>query len=182
LKGKVIIIGSILLAAALAGMGIYYYYQYQIDLLQNHLDYRIKSFKPTQISAKEAKIEFTFLIENKSTLQAKVLLLYLEVYVNNEKVGIIENKTFKGIDQVERDYFVIVAKGISEVHLETTILPPVILSEALHTLITYLNGSDISFKLSGYAKVEVDLGIKGTIPFSYETSLKEMMAPKTLNI
>lgn len=179
MKSRSVVILSILGVTAVAGVGAYFYYQRQIDLLKNHLRYKLISFsieKPEDLGLDESAINFVLRIFSDSKIEAKVNSLYLEIFVDGRKLGIIENYKFVGSDGIERDYFIIPAKGFSDVPLRLTFSPKLLVGNVMHVVINYISRKDMVINLTGNLHVQSAF-ISLSVPFAYDTTLKEITTP-----
>lgn len=170
-------------ALAAGGVGAYYFYQRQLDLLKNHLKYKIIWYSISKNPDDPSLVDFNFKVRitSDSTIEAKVKKLYLEIFVDGTKLGIIQNTTFKAPDGTERDYFIIPAKGFSDVPLKLTFSPKLLTGSLVSGILNYIGNKDMTLNLTGYIKIQSWV-ISISVPFTYQTTLKEIMAPSTVPV
>ena len=157
---KVIIIGAIVLVI---GGGAYYYYK-QVSLLQN-LKYKLIGFHIEALSLTQSVVNLDMRIWSESTLEATVKNLDLNVFLDGVKLGNVS----------EVSTIVIPAKGYSDVKLKVIFSPLQIGQNTLNLLSNYNNNKDSKILMTGFAKVKSAF-IETTVPFTYETTIKQMLS------
>lgn len=157
MKG-VIIIGSVVIVAG----GAYYFYSQQIKKLKA-MTYQFLKVAMTSFDKNVANLTVSLMVTSTSTLEAQITDLNLDIYFNNVKVGTVN----------EQKPIIIPAKGTSIVDLKVSIPISSIATNALGLAQSYFNEKNGAVKISGNAKVKSAF-IVTTVPFEYDTTLKEM--------
>lgn len=160
-----------LAVASIAGVAGYLYYSKQVKLLQNSLTYKLISFSIGTVTETAAQVFLTMRIFSSSTLDADIQELYTDVYLNGILVGNVQNL----------DKFILPAKGYSDVNLTVTFSPRELLMDALKLVSSFLNAKDFFIKVQGFIKIKMVGFINMSVPFTYDTSLHEIMQPSVVN-
>lgn len=155
---KVLIIS---LTVAVIGGGIYYYYK-QVTLLTN-LDYKLIGFHVESLSLTQSVVDLDMRIWSKSTIEATIKNLDLNVFIDGVKLGNV----------TEISTIVIPAKGYSDVKLKVILSPLQIGENVLNLFNNYSSNKDSKILMTGFAKVKSSF-IETTVPFTYQTTIKEM--------
>lgn len=88
MKAKNVILG--LGGLSVLGAGFYFYKQYQIA---SEVDFDFKNFKIDGASANNAVIAMDIVVDNKTNLDLKVYGVQLEAFLDEDKIGEVNNKT-----------------------------------------------------------------------------------------
>lgn len=147
----------ILFGAGVLGVGfaLYRYFKMQSDLLKNY-EYKIVGIKPIKVTLTELTFQITIRFISKSSIEATVKSIYLDIEVEGKNVGYV----------TEVKPFVIPANGSSDIPLTISFSPKSVFGNVVGILLNSSRQKDLNFKLSG--NVEVKSGfVKTTIPISY---------------
>lgn len=156
---KILITGAILAA----GVGVFAYYKKQAGILTN-MKYDVAGAKFISFDGKQLIIALTLRIESESRIEAELTGVNLDVLIEGETWGNI----------TELSPIIIPAKGYSLIELQVTIYAKDIRNNVVNLAGKILQKKDASVVINGYAKVKSGW-IKTTVPFTYETTLKEMI-------
>ena len=88
MKAKNVILG--LGGLSVLGAGFYFYKQYQIA---SEVDFDFKNFKLDGASANNAVIAMDIVVDNKTNLDLKVYGVQLKAFLDEDKIGEVNNKT-----------------------------------------------------------------------------------------
>jgi LEA14-like dessication related protein len=144
--------------------GIVFYYKKQIAMLED-FDYKIIGFKVDHVKEEDALIYITFRVFNKSKLQAVITDLNLDVLLDQVKIASIE----------EARQILVPANGYSDVEIKVAFSPKNIGQNIVNLAIGFAGKMDTFIQLNGYMKLKAGF-IKTSVPFSYNTSVKEMFS------
>ncbi len=153
-----------IIVATIAG-GLLYaawrFYKKQAKLLE---EYTIKPIgaKFLKLSLDVATIEFTVRITNKSAIEATVIQMYSDVYLNGQLVGFINNS----------GKALIPGNGTSDIKMILTITPKEILKNIVASIGSSVQSRDILYRMKGYAKIKSSF-LTVSVPFDYNGSLKK---------
>lgn len=156
----------ILSSIAITGAGAYYFYQRQINLLKNSLTYKPIGFKIMDLSADKTSVLVKLRISSSSTLDADIKDVYVDLFLNDNYFGSVQNQ----------GSVIIPAKGYSDIELMVTISPKSVIGDLLKLVTSIINTKDISIRINGFVKLKALFFFIST-PFTYETTLKEIMGP-----
>lgn len=155
----------IILATVILG-GVGYYYYKDIQLLEN-ITYQLIGINLQNVSPTLTTVTLDLRLFSQSTINAQVQALFLDVYINNTKVG--------SVQQVAP--FIIPAMGYADAELNVNISPELLLGDALNLLTSGIaTGSNGAVMVVGYAKVKSSF-LTITVPFNYTTTIAALMAP-----
>lgn len=160
MKAKTVIISAA--ALSIVGAGYYFWRQFKIA---SEVDYDFKNFKIEGASANQAVLSCDVVIQNKTGLSLKVYGVFCELFINDYKIGQINNKTLT----------LLPANTTSSIPLRVNIN----LSQ-LGTSITQILGNLNSFRNSTFfIKGRMDFG-KGMIrvrnyKFDYDENLASLI-------
>lgn len=157
---KVLIIGTI---TAILGGAVYLFYKKQIDQLSK-LKYAFLKVSLGNLGATDTVLNLSLMVTSESTLEAEITDLNLEVFLNEKKVGSVS----------EIKPIILPAKGSSVVDLKISITPLQAGMDLLSAATSYLTKKDANIKINGYGKVKSAF-IKTSVPFTYETTLKQII-------
>lgn len=158
---KKFIIGSAIVLVI--GGAIYYYYR-QANLLTN-LTYKLIGFHFESLSLTNSVIDLELRIWSQSTIEATIKNLDLQVFIDGVKLGNINELT----------PIVVPAKGYSDIGLKVSFSPLTIGQNALNLLSNYQTNKDSKILMTGFATVKSSF-IETTVPFTYETTIREILA------
>lgn len=145
-----IIIGGV---AFLAGLALYLRKQFQ---LLAEYDYKIVGFRLRKLSGNQTTFDVTTRIFNKSNIEASVNKIFLEIFVENNKVGFV----------TEEGQWLIPAKGSTDIQMKITVNPQLLLKSATTVILSGVKQKDLNFTLKGYANVSSGF-LSTTIPITY---------------
>lgn len=145
-----IIIGGV---AFLAGLALYLRRQFQ---LLAEYDYKIVGFRLRKLSGNQTTFDVTTRIFNKSNIEASVNKIFLEIFVENNKVGFV----------TEEGQWLIPAKGSTDIQMKITVNPQLLLKSATTVILSGVKQKDLNFTLKGYANVSSGF-LSTTIPITY---------------
>jgi LEA14-like dessication related protein len=146
------------------GYALYRYYQKQLNFLQN-IQYSLKGFKIINVAKEAVTLEITQRIFNSSNVEANVSEMYLDLYINQIKVGTIDES---------KDILLLPNKS-TDVSYKLTFDPQLILKNVVNLVTLTIALKDMQIKAEGYVKVKSSF-ISTTIPFSYKNNLKSLLS------
>jgi len=135
--------------------GILLYVRRQFKLLADY-DYKIVGFRFRKLSANQVTFDVTTRIFNKSNIEATVKKIYLEIFVENSKVGFV----------TEEGQWQIPAKGSTDIQMKITVNPQLVLKSAASVILSAAKQKDLNFTLEGYANVSSGF-LSTTLPITY---------------
>ena len=150
-----------LAGAGLLGYALYRYFTSQAQLLQQ-FTYKVIGFKVLKLQKNLIAFDVIIRFSNKSNVDAKVKRIFLDVNIEGENIGFIE-------DVKE---FVIPAKADSDIPIRFTFNPQLVLKNIVNILIGVAEKKDLSVSFKGSASIQSGL-ITTTIPINYQTTIKE---------
>lgn len=155
----------ILILLTAIGGGVIYYYERQVQLLQD-LSYQLISFSlGSQVTGSSLQLNMTVRISSQSTLDALVSSLYVDVYVNGQLMGSVTNSA----------PFPIPAMGYSDAPLSINVSPALIVGDLVNLVAGGLATQDYVINLVGYVKVK-EAFLTISVPFNYSTTLKQILS------
>jgi LEA14-like dessication related protein len=135
--------------------GLFLYMRRQFKLLAEY-EYKIVGFKFRKLSGAQVTVDVTTRIFNKSNIEATVKKIYLEIFVENAKVGFV----------TEEGQWNIPAKGSTDIQMKITVNPQLLLKNAAAVILSGAKQKDLNFTLQGYANVSSGF-LSTTIPITY---------------
>lgn len=142
---------------------IYRFYKFQIEFIKN-IEYRIVKIKINKLSKLLVSMDITMRVFNYSNIDATVKEMYLDLIINDVKVGNVqESKDIK-----------IKASGQTDISFTFNINPALILTNIGQIANLSISLKDATIVASGYAKIESGL-LKATVPYEYKTTFKEYL-------
>jgi LEA14-like dessication related protein len=135
--------------------GLFLYMRRQFKLLAEY-DYKIVGFKFRKLSGTQVTFDVTTRIFNKSNIEATVKKIYLEIFVQNTKVGFV----------TQEGQWNIPAKGSTDIQMKITVNPQLLLKNAAAVILSGAKQKDLNFTLQGYANVSSGF-LSTTIPITY---------------
>jgi LEA14-like dessication related protein len=155
----------------LSGIGIiayaiYNYYQKQVSIVKD-IQYDITNVQIADYSLEKVSLDITSKIYNASNVSATIKLIYLDVFIDNVRVG--------NINEV-KDIVILPTNG-SEVTVRFSFNPQIVLGNIFTFITQGANAKDIKISLQGYVAAEINF-IQTTVPFQYDTSFKTIMNKK----
>jgi LEA14-like dessication related protein len=147
----------------LIGFALYRYYQKQIDFLKN-IQYSLKSVKILNVTKEEVSLEITQRIYNSSNVEATVTEMFLDLYLNEIKVGTID----------ESNSILILPTKSTDISYKINFEPQLILKNIVNLVTLAVSLKDMTIRAEGYVKVKSGF-ISTTLPFSYNNNLKSIL-------
>lgn len=153
----------ILSGASIIGYALYNFYKNQIAFVKN-IDYKISKIKILKLDRQLLSIELTFRLFNYSNIDAEVNEIFLDFFINENKVGNIqESKTI-----------MIKASGQTDVSFVFNIQPTLVFMNLANILNTTAAIRDAKIKARGYVRVKSGM-LSTTVPYEYNTTMKEYL-------
>lgn len=156
-----------LAVAAVAGGAAYWYYNKEIKILENSVTYKIIGFQIGTVTKQTTQVFLTLRIFSNSTLDADIQEMYTDIYFNGILVGNFQNL----------EKFVLPAKGYSDAKITVTFSPEQIAIDAIKLAESFLDTKNFAIKAQGYVKLKLFGLINTTVPFTYDTTLHEILQP-----
>lgn len=160
---KPIILTTSLLAVGGIGYAAYRYVVKQKDLL-NQYSADLINIGFVSMTADQWVISFTIRLNNKSDIEATMEKMYADIYLNNVYVGYVINDTPA----------LIPAKGTSDIKLQATFAPKVILKNLIDIVTQILQVKDVSYRLNGYVKLKSGF-VPVSVPFDESGKLSDFI-------
>lgn len=126
----------------LLGIGLYVYFKIQAKLLKDY-EYKIIKVKPVKFTLAEATFEIVIRFISKADIEAKIKSLYLDVYVEGNKVGYIQ----------DNKEFIIPANGSADIPLTISFSPRNLLPNVINVILTGTAKKDLAFGMKGQVDV-----------------------------
>jgi len=145
------------------GYALYRYYQKQLNFLQN-IQYSFKGIKILNVTKQEVSLEITQKLYNASNVEAKVSEMFLDLYVNEVKVGTID----------EAKDILLLSNKSTDLTYKLSFDPQLILKNVVNLVNLTLALKDMLIRAEGYVKVKSGF-ISTTIPFTYKNNLKSLL-------
>ena len=141
-------IGAILYA-------IYSFYKKQLKLISQY-EYKIIGVKVKRITGNEVVFDIKYRFFNKSKIEAEVNKIFLKVIVEGAEIGYI----------TENEKFIIPAKGSSDIDLQISANPQLVLKNILGIVLGGVKRKYLNFTMDGYANIRSGF-ISTTLPIKY---------------
>lgn len=147
---------------SLFGYAIYKYFVNQVNLLKEFswkvIDF---SFDVADLQVIKGVIKFRF--ASIADLELTISKLYLDVYINGDRVGYVEDV----------NTFIIPARGYNDIPLAYTIDPQYLIKNLVDIVVYSTKLKDAIITFDGYAQVKSGF-ISATIPIKSNCSVKNM--------
>lgn len=148
----------------IAGIGgvayaIYRFYSKQVKLAKDY-DLSIVGVNLKTLSKNKAVFDIKTRFFNKSKIEVTVKKIYLDVYVEGNKIGYIQ----------ESKEFAIPAKGNSDIDLQISFNPQLLLKNAISILLGGVSKKDLNFTIDGYADIKSEF-VRFTLPIKYSDNV-----------
>jgi LEA14-like dessication related protein len=153
----------ILTGLGIIGYALYRYYQKQLNFLQN-IQYSVKGVKILNVTKEDVSIEVTLKIYNASNVEATVKEMFLDLYLNEIKVGTID----------ESKDILILPNKTTDLTYKLSFDPQLILKNVVNLVSLTLALKDMQVRAEGYVNVKSGF-ISTTIPFTYKSNLKSLL-------
>jgi len=134
---------------------LYTFYKKQLGILRNY-DYQIIGAKVKKISKNQLEFSTKLRFFNKSKIEVEVQKIYIDIYLEDVMVGFV----------VEEKPFLVASNGSSDVNLNMTFNPQLLLKQLAGILFTGVLKKDLNFTMKGYANIRSGL-VSTTLPISY---------------
>lgn len=146
-----------LIVAAVLGVGyaVYRFYKRQIELISQY-DYKIIGAKINKLGKNEVSFNVKFRFFNKAKIEAQIEKIYLDLYVEGVKAGYLT--------QVKP--FIIPANGNSDIDLQISFNPQLVLGNVVSILLSGVKRKDINFTLDGSASIRSGF-VSTVLPIKY---------------
>lgn len=135
-------------------VGRYFYLQKKL-LDQN--DFKFKTFRINKVNKNIIDLNIVLELINNSDINAVCEAFYLEVFLDTEKIGVIQRE----------EEFVYPAKSSIEVDLSSVFQTGYIISNAVDIIFNLIDKKEIKLRIEGYAKIKSGF-ISATIPINNE--------------
>jgi LEA14-like dessication related protein len=154
--------------AVLGGLGIigyalYRYYKIQAKFLED-ITYKVLGVRVAKISASAITLDITARIYNASNVEAVVKEMYLDLLVNDVKVG--------NVNEI-KDIPILPQKS-SDISFSITFNPQLIKKNVVDLITFTIAAKDMKYELRGYVKVKSGF-LTTSLPFSYSNNLKSVI-------
>ena len=145
------------------GYAIYRYYKVQAKFLED-ITYKVLGVKVAKISATAITLDITARIYNASNVEAVVKEMYLDLIINDVKVG--------NINEI-KDIPILPQKS-SDISFSITFNPQLIKKNVVDLITFTISAKDMKYDIKGYVKVKSGF-ITTSLPFSYSNNLKSVI-------
>lgn len=147
---------------SLFGYAIYRYFVKQVDLLKE-FSWKVIDFNFDVADLQVIKGVIKFRFASIADLELTISKFYLDVYINGDRVGYIEDVST----------FIIPAKGYNDIPFSYTINPQYVIKNIVDILAYSTKLKDAIITFDGYAQVKSGF-ISATIPIKSNCSVKNM--------
>ena len=147
---------------SLFGYSLYRYFTKQIDLLKQ-FTWKVVDFSFDTADLKVIKGIIKFRFASISDIELTISKFYLDLYVNGDRVGYIE----------DAQVFIIPARGYTDISLSYTINPQYVIKNVVDIILTSSKLSDAIISFDGYTQVKSGF-ISATVPIKSICSAKNM--------
>ena len=159
---KGLFIVAILGGISLVGYGLYNYFKKQVKLLKD-FEWKFLNLKIQNIDLQLIKGVVTIRFASKSDLEFLVEQFVLDVYVNGEKSGYVND-----VKQT-----LIPANGYTDIDIQFSINPQYLIKDATDILAYTLKKKDAIITLSGYVQVSSNF-VSTTVPIVCNCSIQKL--------
>jgi LEA14-like dessication related protein len=153
----------ILSGVGIIGYALYRYYIKQLDFLKN-IQYSLSGIKILSVAKEQVTLEITQKVYNASNVEAKITEMYLDLYLNEIKVGNID----------ESSDILLLPTKTTDVSYKLSFDPQLILKNIVNLVSLTIALKDMTVRAEGYVKVKSGF-ISTTIPFTYKNNLKSIL-------
>ena len=133
---------AILGGLGVIGFGLYKYFKKQVDLLTD-FEWSVLNVSFDKVSPNLLKGKVVFRFTNKSDIEITITKFYLDLYLNNEYIGWLEDK----------NEFVIPARGFSDIPIGFSVNPQLVLGNVVDIVLLTAKLKDTIFSFDGAASV-----------------------------
>lgn len=153
---------AIIGGVSLFGYALYKYFTRQVDLLKQ-FDWKVLDFTLDTLDLKVLKGTIKFRFSSISDVELIINKFYLDVYVNGERVGYIEDV----------NTFIIPARGYTDISFAYTVNPQFIIKNVVDIVVFTSKNNDAIITFDGYAKIKSGF-INATVPIKSDCSVKNL--------
>lgn len=157
---KIILYG---LGIGLLGSSIYWYISKQKKLLSN-FSYNITGVKFTTVTMAQIDVTLTIKFTSSSDIEATINNVYLDVYIDKDKVGYITNP----------QAFIIPSHASSLITLTLSFNPKTAFGNIIDAVFGNSINASTNLIIDGYANIKSGF-INTTLPVKYSLSLKDII-------
>lgn len=161
---KTVRIITLIGGAGLIGYALFKYFTIQKQLLTN-FKYKIIGVNFSDFSLDTVTANITIAFTNYANFEVKVKNFYVDLFVNQSKIGYFVNN----------GEFSILANETTNIPVTVTFSPKLILSNIASITGITLNLNDIMIGVHGYAQVSSSF-INVTVPVDYDSTIKQMIS------
>lgn len=133
---------AILAGLGVIGFGIYRYFKKQIDLITD-FEWKVINLSFDTVSPNLLKGKVVFRFTNKSDIELTITKFYLDLYLNGEYIGWLEDK----------NEFVIPARGFSDIPIGFSVNPQLVVKNVVDIVVLASKLKDAIFSFDGAASV-----------------------------
>jgi LEA14-like dessication related protein len=148
---------------AVIGIALYRYYKKQIDFLKD-ITYQVIGVRVVSVSLDKVSLDIKARIFNASNVEATVKEMYLDVLVNEVKVG--------NVNEV-KDILILPSKS-TDISFNFAFSPRLIGMNIVELISASASTKDVTFRLEGYIKMKSSF-ISASLPFEYQNNLKSIL-------
>ena len=148
---------------AVIGIALFRYYKKQIDFLKD-ITYQVIGLSVVSITLDKVSLNIKARIFNASNVEATVKELYLDVLVNEVKVG--------NVNEV-KDILILPLKS-TDISFNFSFSPKLIGMNIVQLISASTMTKDIKLRPEGYIKMKSSF-ISASLPFEYENNLKSIL-------
>jgi LEA14-like dessication related protein len=145
------------------GFALYRYYLKQINFLKE-ITYQVTGLNIRSITANQVSIDITTKIYNASNVEATVKEIFLDIFINNVKVG--------NVNEVKD--ILILPRQTTEITFNFSFNPRLIGKNLLDIISLSVAAKDVIFDAKGYIRVKSSF-ITTSIPFEYQNNIKSLI-------
>lgn len=154
--------GAILGGLGLIGFAIYSYFKKQYDLITD-FEWKVMDLSFDSVTPNLVKGKLTFRFLNKSDIEITISNFYLDMYLNNEYIGWLE----------DTKEFVIPARGYNDIEFGFSINPQLILKSAVDILTLATRFKDAIFSFDGSVTARSGF-VRASVKMNCDCSVKNM--------
>jgi len=148
------------------GYALYRYYMRQLNFLKD-ITYQITGLNIKSVTQSLVSMDISAKIYNASNVEATVTQMYLDVFINDVRVG--------NVNEVKE--ILILPQKSTDITFNFQFNPRLIGKNVREVILSSINSKDIMIKFNGYVKVRSSF-ISATIPFEYQNNLKSYLKKK----
>lgn len=154
---------ALLAGLGLIGFAVYRYYKRQVKFLED-ITYKVIGFKFKKLSIESVSVDITARIFNASNIEATVKEMYLDAYINEIKIG--------NVNEV-KDILILPQKS-SDVTFNFTFDPRLIGANVVSIITGSIAAKDVYFDVKGFLRVKSGF-LTLPLPFEYRNNLKSYL-------